>query len=160
MNALTSTVMPKHKWFSVIDLKEAYFSLPLTPRARQRAGIITPDGAFIPKRCQFGLRNAPFKFCELIDDVTHGLKGFVFTYLDDFLIFSESADQHLEHVRIVLSRLDKFGLFINVDKSIFGKQAVSFLGRIVSSPVFLNLFWQFLTLQFSNSPFLTILFEV
>ena len=133
MNVLTSTVTPKHKWFSVIDLKEAYFSLPLTPRARQRAGIITPDGAFIPKRCQFGLRNAPFKFCELIDDVTHGLKGFVFTYLDDFLIFSESADQHLEHVRIVLSRLDKFGLFINVDKSIFGKQTVSFLGRIVST---------------------------
>ena len=87
MNTLTSTVTPKHKWFSVIDLKEAYFSLPLTERASQYAGIITPDGAFVPKRCQFGLRNAPFKFCELIDDVTHGLKDFIFTYLDDFLIF-------------------------------------------------------------------------
>jgi cold shock CspA family protein len=133
MNTLTSTVTPKHKWFSVIDLKEAYFSLPLTPRARQYAGIITPDGAFIPERCQFGLRNAPFKFCQLIDDVTQGLKDFVFTYLDDFLIFSETPEQHLYHVRIVISRLDKFGLFINKEKSIFGKQTVSFLGRMIST---------------------------
>ena len=133
MNTLTSIVTPKHKWFSVIDLKEAYFSLPLTPRASQYAGIITPDGAFTPKRCQFGLRNAPFKFCQLIDEVTHGFKDFVFTYLDDFLIFSETPDQHLEHVQAVLLRLANFGLFINKDKSIFGRQKVSFLGRIISA---------------------------
>ena len=132
INTLTSTITHKHRYFSVIDLKEAYFSLPLTPEASQLAGIITPDGAFVPKRCQFGLRNAPFKFCELIDHVTHNLKSFVFTYLDDFLVFSESADQHLHHVHEVLSRIDNFGLFINSEKSIFGQTQVSFLGRRIS----------------------------
>ena len=133
MNSLTSIVTPSHRFFSVLDLKEAYFSLPLTPQASQYAGIITPDGAFLPKRCQFGLRNAPFKFCELIDRVTEGLKDFVFTYLDDFLIFSKSPVEHLIHLRTVMQRLDDFGLFINPDKCIFGKKTVSFLGRTISA---------------------------
>ena len=133
MNDLTSTVTPRHKIFSVIDLKEAYFSIPLSPQASQLAGIITPDGAFLPKRCQFGLKNAPFKFCELIDHVTHGLKSFVFTYLDDFLIFSENEEDHLDQLSKLFTRLDEYGLFINVKKCLFARESVPFLGRIVSS---------------------------
>ena len=132
MNKLTSIVTCEHKVFSVIDLKEAYFSLPLTPEASELAGIITPDGAFLPKRTQFGLRNAPFKFCELVDHVTHGLKHFVYTYLDDFLIFSKSENEHLKHLQQIFMRLESFGLFINKDKCCFAQSRVSFLGREVS----------------------------
>ena len=133
MNSLTTTITPRHKWFSVIDLKEAYFSLPLSSTASTLAGIITPDGAFLPKRTQFGLKNAPFKFCELVDHVTHGLKHFVYTYLDDFLIFSETEEEHLEHLEQILLRIKEFGLFVNLEKCEFGKKEVLFLGRQISS---------------------------
>ena len=133
INTLTSFITPKHRIFSIIDLKEAYFSLPLTEQASKVAGIIVPDGCYSPKRCQFGLKNAPFKFCELIDHVTNGLRHFVFTYLDDFIVFSENEEQHLDHLRLVLSRLEDFGLFINKQKSSFGKSEVPFLGRKISA---------------------------
>ena len=133
INSLTSFITPEHRIFSVIDLKEAYFSLPLTKRASELAGIIVPDGSYSPRRCQFGLKNAPFKYCELIDHVTNGLRHFVFTYLDDFIVFSQNKEQHLKHLRLILARLETFGLFINRKKSCFGKPVVTFLGRTISA---------------------------
>ena len=80
----------EHEWYSVLDLNEAYYSLPLTPRAADRAAIICYDGVFKPKRTQFGLRNAPSQFCEMVATMIRGLEEFVFYYLDDFIIYSRS----------------------------------------------------------------------
>jgi hypothetical protein len=53
--------------------------------------------------------------------------------LDDLVIYSESYDQHLEHVRIVLERLRSAGLTVKPEKVTFATQEISFLGHVVSS---------------------------
>ena len=129
---LTSVISPHHKFFSVLDIREAYFSIPLTKRARSLAGIITHEGAYKPLRCQFGLKNAPFKFCQLMDELLSGLKSFVFSYLDDIIVFSTSQEEHLHHLQLVLTRIEQFGLFLNREKCLLGRTSVPFLGRIIS----------------------------
>lgn len=46
---------------------------------------------------------------------------FVYHYLDD-VIYGESLDQHLRHVREVLKRLRSAGLTVNADKVVFATQ--------------------------------------
>ena len=49
----------------------------------------------------FGQKGAPTTFQRLMDCVIHSL-NFVAAYLDDLIIFSESWEEHLTHIRIVL----------------------------------------------------------
>ncbi|GBM83033.1 Transposon Ty3-G Gag-Pol polyprotein [Araneus ventricosus] len=55
----------------------------------------------------------------------------VFTPLsiDDILISaSKNSEQHFQHLKTLFSRLDEYGLSINVSKCIFGALTVDFLG--------------------------------
>ena len=54
----------------------------------------------------FGLTNAPATFQELINDTLREYLGkFVVAYLDDILIFSDTYEQHIDHVRKVMKAL-------------------------------------------------------
>ena len=133
IDTLNTVVNGKHKYFSTLDLKEAYYSLPLTEEASLLAGIVTMDGTYLPKRTPFGLKGAPSKFCQLIASVIDGLEDYVFAYLDDFLIFSETLEDHFVHLENLLTRFDQFGLFINRNKCVFARTKVKFLGLELSS---------------------------
>ena len=121
-----------HEWFSVVDLREAYYSLPLTRNASDKAAIITYQGVFKPTRTQFGLRNAPAKFCELMASMIRGLENFVFYYLDDFIIFSKTIKEHLHHLTLLFQRLSQYGMVIQPDKCYFCEKQVNYLGYQVS----------------------------
>ena len=51
----------------------------------------------------FGLRNSGQSFQCFMDEVLDGL-DFCFVYLDDVLIGSKSLEEHVLHVREVLTR--------------------------------------------------------
>lgn len=51
----------------------------------------------------FRLTNAPAVFQALVnDDLRDMLNKFLFVYIDDILIFSETEEEHVQHVRLVL----------------------------------------------------------
>jgi len=48
----------------------------------------------------FGLTNAPATFMRIMNDVLRPfLDDYVIVYLDDILIFSETWEEHLKHVK-------------------------------------------------------------
>ena len=68
----------------------------------------------------FGLTNAPAVFQALVKDVLRDiLNRFVFVYLDDILIFSHSAQEHVLHVRQVFQHLLENQLFVKAEKCEF-----------------------------------------
>ena len=80
----------------------------------------------------FGLCNAPSTFQSYINKVLQDiLDDFCTAYLDDILIFSETLEQHHLHVGKVLERLDKAGLYADIDKSEFDQKEVKYLGIII-----------------------------
>jgi Reverse transcriptase (RNA-dependent DNA polymerase) len=64
--------------------------------------------------------------------VMNGLP-YCFVYLDDVLVASETVEQHLEHLREVLGRLQDHGLVLNVDKCQFALAELDYLGHHVSA---------------------------
>ena len=71
---------------------------------------------------------------RLLDSIFHDVKfKFVFNYLDDLLVYSESFEDHLNHLEEVLTRLRRAGLTVNPEKVSYAQQEISFLGHLVSS---------------------------
>ena len=119
------------QFFTTLDLKEAYYSLPIHPNSRECAAIITTSGTFIPKRTTFGLRNAPTRFQLFMDQTFEQCRDFCFIYLDDILIYSKSESEHIAHLSKVLRTLEKNGLYLNASKCAFAKSNIDFLGHSI-----------------------------
>ncbi len=50
------------------------------------------------------------------------LYEFVMVYLDDIIIFSQTMDEHLQHMRKVLKALRQAGLKLKLEKCEFAKK--------------------------------------
>ncbi len=59
------------------------------------------------------------------------LYDFVMIYLDDIIIFSQTMDEHLQHMRKVLEALQQAGLKLKLKKCEFIKKQLKYLGFIV-----------------------------
>ena len=57
----------------------------------------------------------------------------MFAYIDDFLIASETEEQHREHLRMLFQRLNHYGVVINLGKCEFGVNEITFLGHTVNA---------------------------
>jgi hypothetical protein len=66
-----------------------------------------------------------------MDFVMTGVKGIIM-YIDDILVHSRDHEQHLKTIKGVLWRLWKYGLKLNVDKTIIGARTVQYLGYTLS----------------------------
>lgn len=121
------------KYYSIIDLKDAYFQIPLKEECRNYTAFRTSKGLFRFKVCPFGLTNAPFTMCRLMNKVIgFDLQPFVFVYLDDIVIATESLDEHLRLLGIVAERLRKAQLTISLEKSRFCRKKVMYLGYLLT----------------------------
>jgi hypothetical protein len=63
-------------------------------------------------RAPFGLTNIPAHFQEAMDTILamEGLQEFATCYVDDILIYSDTTDEHIIHVYVVLVALCKNNL--------------------------------------------------
>jgi len=77
----------------------------------------------------FGLRNAAQTFQRYLDTALRGLTC-CYGYIDDIIIASRDETQHRSHLKQVLERFRKYGLTINLTKSILGVTEVEFLGYL------------------------------
>ena len=80
----------------------------------------------------FGLTNAPATFCTLMNKVLQPfLDRFVVVYLDDIVIYSQSLEEHVGHLREVFRVLRENQLYVKKEKCSFAQREIPFLGHIV-----------------------------
>ena len=122
-------------WFTSFDLAQGYLQMAMEeadiPKTAFHAGS---SGLFEFTRMPFGLTNAGASFCRLMEMVI-GDQQFVtlLFYLDNICIFANSADQMLDRIELVFSRLKQYQLKIKPKKSFFFQTEVSFLGHVLSA---------------------------
>ncbi len=122
------------KFLTTIDLSKGYWQIPLTQRSRELTAFKTSWGLFNFKVLAFGLHGAPASFQRLMDQVLQGLT-FTAAYLDDIVIYSETWEQHVEHIREVLQRLQEAGLTVNSRKCAIAKAETEYLGFVIGKGV-------------------------
>jgi hypothetical protein len=115
-----------------IDLKDAYYRIPVAERDRWKTAFCTRYGHFEYMVMPMGITNAPATFQGYINKALSGLVDVsCVVYLDDILIYSATQENHTRDVREVLSRLRKFKPYANLKKCRFNVEEVDFLGFIV-----------------------------
>jgi len=123
----------KAKYFTTLDLNQAYHQIPLAKASNPLTAFCTDWNLYQYTRVPFGLATGAQVLSRLLDRVFQDIKfEFVYHYLDDVVIYSKSFKEHLKHIRLVLDRLRQAGLTVKPQKVVFATQEISFLGHLVS----------------------------
>jgi hypothetical protein len=119
---------------SMVDGFSGYNQVYAFPEDREKMAFTTPWGAFMYAKMPFGLMNAGETFQRAMNIEFIGVKDkFVFIYLDEIIVYSHSDKEHCDHLRKVFLKCRKFGLSLNLKKSLFAMKEGKLLGHIVSA---------------------------
>jgi hypothetical protein len=105
------------KFITTLDLTKGFYQVPLDPQAKAKSAFITPFGHFAYNVMPFGMMNASATFQRLVDKVLKDCQEYCKQYIDDVAIYSNTWADHLEHLDIVLSKIQNVGLTIKPTKS-------------------------------------------
>jgi len=83
---------------------------------------------------QFGTTNTPADFQGYISNaIREALDDFASAYLNNILIYSDSEEEHVDHVKWIMQRLLKAALYLKPEKCEFHKETVRCLRLIIST---------------------------
>ena len=117
------------RYFSTIDLSSGYWQVELDSAAKAVSAFVSPFGLYEWNRMPFGLCNAPGTFQRLMNKVLGDLvPNICLVYLDDIIIFSNTFEDHLEHLSSVFNRLRVANLKIKPAKCHLLRTEVTYLG--------------------------------
>lgn len=119
---------------SVLDLKEAYHCLNLSKQSSQYCGITSYFGgrSFLYKKLPMGLNISPCEFQaqinRILNEVQHG-NEYCIGIMDDLIVYSKSIPDHFQHLRKILTALEKHGLKISPAKAKIFRNQVIYMGH-------------------------------
>ena len=119
----------KSRYLTKLDMTRGYWQVPLDDVSVPISAFVTPYGHFQWRYMPFGLRNAPATFSRLVSKLLMGLESFCAAYLDDIIIFSDTWEEHLVHIRAVLTRIRSANLTLSPSKCHFAVAEVDYLGH-------------------------------
>ena len=118
--------------FLKIYLRSGYYQLRVKEGDVPKTAFRTRYGHYEFLVMPFGLTNAPAAFMDLMNRVFRPyVDQFVVVFIDDILVYSKDAQEHEQHLRIVLETLREKKLYAKLSKCDFWLNEVSFLGHIV-----------------------------
>ena len=88
------------KHFTTLDLASEYHQIAVKASDIPKTAFWTQRGQYKFILMPFGVTNAPATFQWLMNTIfKEELDAFVLVYLDDILIFSQTLQEHIRHIR-------------------------------------------------------------
>lgn len=122
------------KWFSILDLHSGYHQIRLQSGEEYKTTFSTHAGHYEFTVVPFGLSGAPGIFQGAMNTTLASLlRKCVVVFFDDILVYSNSYEEHLQHLHDVLSLLAKDHWIVKLKKCKFAQQEIHYLGHILSA---------------------------
>ena len=128
----TLSKLANSRYFSTVDLNQAFLHLPIRESDREILSFACEEGRFQFKKLPFGYVNSPSNFLEYMHDVLKDLDH-TRSHMDDIIIFSETPSAHIRHLRALFQRLKESNLKVKLQKCNFFKLKLKYLGYIISA---------------------------
>ena len=113
-------LIDKEVFMVSIDLKDAFFSVPLHKDSQMLTCFIVNNVTYHYNVLPFGLSSSPRIFTKLMNEVILYLRSkgvTISAYLDDIFLSSPSKETLIEHTELTIDTLQSLGFTINQSKS-------------------------------------------
>jgi len=108
--------------------------MKIRPEDIHKTTFVTRYGQYEFTVVSFGLTNAPAYFMNMMKKVfMEELDKFVVVFIDDILVYSASAEEHEQHLRVVLEKLRQNQLYTKFSKCEFWLEEAAFLGHVLTA---------------------------
>ena len=119
---------------SKFDLRSRYHQILVKPEDVQKTAFRSRYGHYEYVVMPFGVTNAPAVFMDYMNRIFRPyLDKFVVVFIDDILIYSQTKEEHVGHLRVVLEVLREHQLYGKLSKCELWLEEVQFLGHVISS---------------------------
>ncbi len=137
--------------WTVLDLRSAFFSVPIHPKDRPKTAFASPWGLYQFRAMAQGLKNSPACQQRLLSTVLHPLMTgeclsnsdptgerdpadapCCVVWLDDVCIYSPNLKVHLIQLKKCLDLLRDANLLVAVEKAQIACDEITYLGHVVS----------------------------
>ena len=123
------------KWYTVLDINSAFWSIPVREKDRYKTAFVTQSGHYQWNCLPFGLKISPAIFQRVLANSIrrNGLQDFCVNYIDDILIFSKNFEDHMQHIKKVMLIIKEEGFRLKLSKCNFAQHTVKYLGHILGN---------------------------
>lgn len=120
-------------WFTTIDISQGFYHIEMAEEDKAKTAFSTVDGHYEWNRMPFGLKNAPIVFQRVISNLLkkHGFSKFALNYIDDIIVFSETLEQHIQHLKQLFKMVAEENIVLKLSKCQFAKKSVLYLGYTI-----------------------------
>ncbi|UYV82733.1 hypothetical protein LAZ67_22000691 [Cordylochernes scorpioides] len=144
--------LSRAKVFSSADIASAYWQVEIAPESRPLLAFVTPDGQYQWTRLPFGLKNSPQIYERAISQIIqkHNLQC-IEHYFDEFIIFSDSTEEHIQHLTKFFEVCQAENIRLNYKKCEFFKTSIRRKFRIYLTGTKFTIFSDHHALQWLKS---------
>lgn len=122
----------RHSRWSALDCQDAFEQIRVEPGDVWKTIFTTPEGTMVSHVIQQGDCNAGATFQALMTHILAPYIGiFLDVYLDDIVIYSDSDEDHMKHVKLVIDILRAQQIYLSERKLHFFVEELSILGHII-----------------------------
>jgi len=122
----------RYPYRSILDGKDAYEQIRVKPEDVYKTLFTTPDGTMESLVLQIGDCNGPSTYQTLMNHIFAEYIGvFMEVYLDDIVVYSNTVQDHVKHIRKIFDVLRQEKLYLAHDKMHFFATELKILGHII-----------------------------
>jgi hypothetical protein len=122
-------------WFTTMDLTSGYHHVWIAEEDKEKTAFAVPGvkgNLYQWKVMPFRLKGAPATFQRLMNNMLKPVLGkFAVVYIDNIGIYSQTKEEHLEHLCVIFDILRKNEMYARKLKCYFMQQEVPYLGHII-----------------------------
>jgi site-specific DNA-cytosine methylase len=128
-------MMNKARIFSKIDCRAGFMQIPVALGDRDKLTFWCGTELYRFKRMPFGVVGATAFFQRVMDSAIReaGLTHCCVAFVDDILVWSDTPEEHLQHLQKLFRCLEENGLRAHPDKSVFACEQLEYLGHNISA---------------------------